>query len=77
MIFEIKTKDNQYTLYKVDNVQGDSVFVHPNQYETNKESGLNDLKAKGDASYSEEITPFLKSELRQMLEKGEITDIDR
>jgi len=76
-IFEIKTKDNQHTLYKVDNVQGDSVFVRFNQYETNKATGLTNLKRKGDAAYIDGSIPFLKSELKQMLEKGEIRDIDR
>ena len=73
-IFQIKTKDNQYTLYKVDEVQGDSVFVKANNYETNSASGLDDLKKK---EYSEDILGFTKTELKQMLDKGEIIDIDR
>jgi hypothetical protein len=76
-IFEIKTEDNQYTLYKVANVQGDSVFIRFNQYETNKITGLTDLKRKGDAAYSPETFALTKSALKQMLEKGEIRDIDR
>src|SRR5882672_1182143 len=31
-IFEIKTRENQYTIYKVDEVQGDSVFIRINEY---------------------------------------------
>ena len=73
-IFEIKTKDNQYTLYKVYQVEGDSVFVQVNNYETNKITGLDDLKKK---DYSEDVLGFSKTELKQMLEKGEIIDIDR
>jgi len=73
-IFEIKTKDNQYTLYKVNQVAGDSVFVQVNNYETNKISGLDDLKKK---DYSQDVFGFSKAELKQMLEKGEIIDIDR
>jgi hypothetical protein len=76
-IFEIKTKESQYTLYKVDEVNGDSVFVRINNYETNKATGINDLKKKGDSVYSEEAYGFSKNELKQMLEKGEIMDIDR
>jgi hypothetical protein len=76
-IFEIKTQENQYTLYKVANVQGDSVFVRFNQYETNKASGLYDLKSKGDTAYSNLTFSLLKSDLKKMLEKGEITGIDR
>ena len=73
-IFEIKTKDNQYTLYKVNQVQGDSVFIQANNYETNKITGLDDLKNK---EYSEEILGFTKTELKQMLDDDIILDIDR
>lgn len=73
-IFEVKTKDNHYTLYKIDQVHGDSVFVQVNNYETNKITGLDDLKNK---DYSEYVFGFTKAELKQMLDKGEIIDIDR
>lgn len=73
-IFEIKTQDKQYTLFKVDQVQGDSVFVQVSNYETNKITGLSDLKKK---DYSEEVFGYSKTELKQMLEKGEIIDIER
>ena len=76
-IFEIKTKDNQYTLYKIDQIQGDSVFVRVNNYETNKATGIDDLKKKGDNAYSEEVLGLSKSELKVMLDKGEIIDVDR
>ena len=75
--FEIKTKDSQYTLYKIDQVEGDSVFIRANIYETSKASGIDDLKEKGDSAYSEEIYSLSKAELKQMLDKGEILDIDR
>jgi hypothetical protein len=55
-------------------VLGDSVFVQINDYETNKVTGLNDLKKE---AYSEEVMGFSKAELKQMLEKGEIIDIER
>ena len=73
-IFEIKVNNSQYTLYKVNEVLGDSVFVQINDYETNKVTGLNDLKKE---AYSEEVMGFSKAELKQMLEKGEIIDIER
>jgi len=76
-IFEIKASDKQFTLYKVDDIVGDTVFVRPNLYETDKLSGLNDLKMKGDTSFAEETLPLLKPALKSMLEKGEIVDIDR
>jgi len=74
-VFDIKTKNNQYTTYKVEEVQGDSVFIRTNNYETNKETGIAELKEKGDSAYSEDIYGFSKKELKQMVDKGEIIDI--
>ncbi|HEX7846643.1 MAG TPA: zinc-ribbon domain-containing protein [Chitinophagaceae bacterium] len=76
-VFEIKTEDKQYSLFKVGNVNQDTVYIRAHQYETNKFSGLAELKKKGESGYSEVIIPFTKDELKQMLEKGEIIDIDR
>lgn len=76
-IFEIKTKDLNYTLYKVSSVNGDSVFVQPNLYETDRSSGISSIKSKGDAAFAEEESLIMKPELKQMLDKGDIRDIDR
>jgi zinc-ribbon family len=76
-IFEIKTKDNQYTAYKVVAVENDSAFVKFNNYETDKASGLSELKEKSDTSYSNEMYGFSKAELKQMLDKGEIINVNR
>ena len=73
-IFEIKTSNNQYTLYKVTLVQGDSVFVAPSNYETNKKTGLADLKKK---EFSAELMGFSLGDLKRMLEEDEIVDVDR
>jgi hypothetical protein len=59
-VFEIKTKDNNYTLYKVAALMGDSVLIRANNFETNKVSGLRDLKNKGESAYSEVMIPFSK-----------------
>ena len=76
-IFLVKTKENQYTIYKVAEVVGDTVLVHPSNYETTEESGLSKLKKKGDTSYAEETMPLLKPNLKKMLEKGEIIGVER
>jgi hypothetical protein len=76
-IFEIKTQEGQYTLYKVETIKGDTVFVHPHNYETDKATGLAGLKRKGDTAYAAETIELLKPELKQMLEKGDILDVDR
>ncbi|WP_336518497.1 zinc-ribbon domain-containing protein [Pollutibacter soli] len=72
--FEVRTDTRQYTLFKVDQVEGDSVFIRMSSYETNKISGLTDLKKK---EFSEDVFGFAKSELQDMLGKGEIIDIER
>ena len=46
-IFEVMTKDNQYTLYKVENIEGDSAFIRFSKFVLNKITGLADLKSKG------------------------------
>ncbi|MDB5200650.1 MAG: zinc-ribbon protein [Ferruginibacter sp.] len=76
-IYEVKTPDKQYTLYKVDEVQGDSAYFRVNMYESNKLSGLADLKRKGDAGYSEDVYGVSKKDLKEMLEKKEIVGIER
>jgi hypothetical protein len=76
-IYEFKTESDQFSLYKVDEVKGDSVFVFQNQYEANKIRGLSDLKAKGDDAFVKEQILFLKSELVSDLQKGVIMNVDR
>jgi hypothetical protein len=76
-IFEIKTKEKQYTIYKVDEVTTDSVFILVNSFETNLLKGLKDIKSKGESSFINDAYGFSKKELKKMLEDGEILDIDR
>ena len=76
-IFEIKKTPNQYTLFKVDHIAGDTVFILMSQYETNTPKGLVDIKNKGDEAFILHPMPMLKSELKNMFEKGVLTDIDR
>ena len=76
-VYEIKTKESQYTIYKVENVQGDSVFIRTNNFEATKQSGITAIRSKGDNAYSEEQYGFSKSELKQMFADKEILDIDR
>lgn len=77
-IYEVKLDRRQYTLYKVEKVSGDTVFILFHEYETNKKSGLRGLKNKGDAGFiEEEPLLILKKDLKNMLETGEIMDIER
>lgn len=76
-VYEVKKGHDQYTLFKVDDVIEDTVYLFVSQYETNKASGLASLKNKGDDAYSDASEPMLLNDLKSMLEKGEIIDIDR
>ena len=73
-VYEIKLHDNSYTLYKVAHVIGDSAYLQYNDYETDKRSGLDQMKKK---PYSEIQMGFSKTELKLMLDKGEILNINR
>ena len=72
--YSVKTKDHQYTIYKVNVVDGDSVYVQFNNFESDKYSGMHQLKNKG---FSEDLYGFSKSELKEMFDNGEIMDIER
>lgn len=76
-VYEIRKDAKQYTLYKVDSLAGDTVFVLVNQYETNKSSGLYELKSKGDEAFIQEAVPLTKSDLKNMFDGGIIIDIER
>lgn len=74
-VFQIKLKDEQYTLYKVTKVQHDTVYFVANKYTIDQESHIEDLATKG---YDESTTygiPIKK--LVAMNKNDEILDIER
>jgi hypothetical protein len=73
-LLTVKTKDNQYTLFKISEVQQDTILIQVNNFETNKISGINDLKTKG---YDSSQFVYTKKELKQMFDAGEIIDVER
>lgn len=76
-IYEIKKDIGQYTLYRVEYVKGDSVYLVSSLLEVNKVTGLSKLKKNENAVF--DLIPFAKhkSELKQMLDQSEILGIDR
>jgi hypothetical protein len=76
-IYEIRNDYEHYTLYKIDHVAGDTVFILMNEYESNKVTGLNTLKGKGDAAFVDTPIPLFKSDLKSMFDAGKIMNIDR
>jgi len=75
-VLEVRSGSN-YTLYKVSEVSGDTVYILMNQFETNKATGLSGLKKKGNEAYLDVAQPFLKSDLKDLFDKGDIIDINR
>lgn len=77
-IYKIRTPDGQYTLYKVSEVKSDSVYVLFNEFETNKQSGLRQVKMNEATSFiTEDYLPIAKKDLMAMKEKGEIQGVIR
>jgi hypothetical protein len=76
-LLEIKTKSNQYTVYKVEDVQADSVYVRPSQYETNKMSGLAKIEGKEEAAWSEDLAVMSTKHIKTLYDKGTILNIIR
>jgi hypothetical protein len=74
-ILEVKVKDSVYTLYKVNEIAGDTVFFYANKYQTNMEDDLSNLFLKEFATDS--VYGISKANLADMNKKGEIIDIDR
>lgn len=73
-MYEMATENSQYTLLRVSRVQGDSVFVNINEFETDKKKGLSELREK---PFSKEEIPFTRQTLRVMQKEGKILDIER
>lgn len=76
-VYELKTKDNQYTLIRIEGMIGDTVLFRQNQYETNKLSGLDDIRKKGMEAYSTDTFIMTRKELTELYDKGNIENIER
>ncbi len=76
-IFEIKTNWNTYTIFRVEQIMNDSVFVRFNSYETNSSTGIRKIKRDHGYDYAPGISGFSKVKLKEMFNEGKILDIDR
>lgn len=76
-VYEIKTEDGEYSICKVNSIAGDTVFLFYSQFQINKSSKLYQIKNKGEEAYLPLPIPKLKSELKTMLDKGEIMEVER
>lgn len=77
-IYEIKTEDGNYTLYKVAAIKSDSVYVMFNKYQSTARSGLSKNEITAMASFiKEDLSPIAKHDLLNMKTKGEILRVKR
>lgn len=76
-LYQVKTNDGNYTLFRVISVHGDTIIVNPHSFETNKASGLGDLKHKGENAWLQDSVFFTLPALKQMQIDGDIYDIER
>jgi hypothetical protein len=76
-VIEYKTQNKYYSLLKIIDVNGDSLYVLPHLYESNQMSGIYDLKQKGEEGYDTTQILLFKSDLLEMHEKGDIVDVNR
>jgi hypothetical protein len=75
-ILETKTTEGHYTLMKVRNVKGDSVFVNYNKEEVILESGIDKLN-QFDDYFDKEVYVFTQAELIEMFKKEDILNVVR
>jgi hypothetical protein len=74
-VYEYKIEAKSYSTMKVVRVAGDSIFVAPNEYETNKISGLYEIDKE--ENYSEFVFGMEKERVQEMFDEGDIIDVNR
>jgi len=74
-VYKFKTETSNYSTMKVALVEGDSVYVSLNDYETNKMTGV--YKIDKEENYSTEIYGMSKESLVDMYNSGKIYDVNR
>ena len=76
-VYKMKIGPGEYTLFRVTEVNADSVIVQTHQFSTDKVTGLSKLEAKGDAGFSDEYVGYALPEIGQMVKSGTIYGIER
>lgn len=74
-IYDIKLEDGDYTLYSVQAVTEDSVFVYMNDYKTNYKTGLDEIDQI--ENYSTDVFGFSKLDIKTLYDTKHIIDVTR
>lgn len=74
--YHVRYEAKEYTIWKVTEVSGDTVYFVPHEYVVNKSSGLNEPPFTGNDGFDEEEGfGMTKGSLKDMVDEGEIRDI--
>lgn len=76
-VYEVRLENNKFSLFKINEIKNDSVFLKVHLFETNTVAGLKDLRKKGEDAYSENSYGYSTIELKDMFQKGEILNVER
>lgn len=76
-VYQMKTEAGEYSLAKVSHVNGDTTYLLFHQYSTDKISGLNKLREKGNEGYDSIAFPVETVKLKTLLEDGSIMEVER
>jgi hypothetical protein len=74
-VYSYKIGPKQYSTFKVVSVSNDTVFVSPNEYETNKTTGIRDVD--NEENYADMIIGMAKTRISSMYDEGDIFNVDR
>jgi zinc-ribbon family len=74
-VYEVKTDQSNYTLFKIASVMNDSIVVSYNKFEVNLPSGLNKIDKV--ENYSDTLYVLSTLELKKLFDEGKINDINR
>jgi ribosomal protein L3 len=74
-VYEYRIEARSYSTMKVIRVTSDSVLVVPNEYETNKVSGLREINKE--ENYSDVNFNVARLRIKEMFNEGDIIDISR
>lgn len=71
-VYNVKISDDRFTLFKINTVKGDSVYIIQNLYEVDNFSGINDLR---DKPFSSDVLPVHKNRIKELYDSGYIRGI--
>jgi hypothetical protein len=76
-VYKYKTGEYEYSLLKVSEARGDTVYVFTNSYTASGWTSMRELMGRSRFTFSEQATPRLRSQLIRMYEEDEIINIER